>query len=223
MSVTLRSSQGSLGLTTRYMDVIELNRTFASRAIACMRELGVRWDNANPQGSGISLSYPRGCTGARQVVTIMHDMRKRSLSYSFLTMCIGGGQGMAVLVERKVGLASLLLIFRTPGGIGTLGPVAGASPVPFAAIAEKDVQAQSLPHSEVQPLRPAWSLRSHADIIEMPDKECNAPGLGVLLCFLRQGGEEFSVVLRPAQPLQHPGCNLAWVGGIVAQHADYSS
>ena len=101
-SVPLRSSQGSLGLTTWDMDVIELNEAFASQTIACMRELGMTWDNTNPHGSGISLGHPIGCTGARQVVTIMHDMRKRNLRYGLVTMCIGGGQGMAAVVERKV-------------------------------------------------------------------------------------------------------------------------
>jgi len=60
------------------------------------------WDNTNPHGSGISLGHPIGCTGARQVVTIMHDMRKRNLRYGLVTMCIGVGQGMAAVVERKV-------------------------------------------------------------------------------------------------------------------------
>jgi len=88
------------GLRISDMDVIELNEAFASQTIACMRELGMSWDNTNPHGSGISLGHPVGCTGARLVVTIMHDMKRRNLHRGLVTMCIGGGQGMAMVVER---------------------------------------------------------------------------------------------------------------------------
>jgi len=82
------------------MDVIELNEAFASQAIACIRELGLSLDNTNVSGSGISLGHPIGCTGARLVVTILHEMRRRDLHRGLVTMCIGGGQGMAMVVER---------------------------------------------------------------------------------------------------------------------------
>ncbi len=75
---------------------------FASQAIACMRELNMSWDQTNPHGSGISLGHPIGCTGARMIVTIMHDMKHRDLRHGLVTMCIGGGQGMAAVVERRV-------------------------------------------------------------------------------------------------------------------------
>ncbi len=89
-------------LTIKDMDVIELNEAFAAQAIACMRELDMNWDNTNPNGSGISLGHPIGCTGARLVATIVHDMKRRNLHYGLVTMCIGGGQGMTAIVERKV-------------------------------------------------------------------------------------------------------------------------
>lgn len=82
------------------MDVIELNEAFASQAIACIRELGLSLDNTNVSGSGISLGHPIGCTGARLIVTILHEMRRRDLHRGLVTMCIGGGQGMAMVVER---------------------------------------------------------------------------------------------------------------------------
>jgi acetyl-CoA C-acetyltransferase len=88
------------GMTIKDMDVIELNEAFASQAIACMRELGMNLDNTNVHGSGISLGHPIGCTGARLTVTIMHEMKRRNLKRGLVTMCIGGGQGMAMVVER---------------------------------------------------------------------------------------------------------------------------
>jgi len=89
------------GLTIEDMDLIELNEAFAAQTIACMRELDMSWDNTNPHGSGISLGHPIGCTGARITVTAMYDMKRRGLHYGLITMCIGGGQGMAAVVERE--------------------------------------------------------------------------------------------------------------------------
>ena len=88
------------GVGIKDMDVIELNEAFASQAIACIRELGLSLDNTNVRGSGISLGHPIGCTGARQVVTILHEMRRRKSKLGLVTMCIGGGQGMAMVLER---------------------------------------------------------------------------------------------------------------------------
>lgn len=98
----VRRALKKAGLTVNDMDVIELNEAFAAQAIACMRELDMSWDKTNPHGSGISLGHPIGCTGARMVATIMHDMKHRDLHYGLVTMCIGGGQGMAAVVERRV-------------------------------------------------------------------------------------------------------------------------
>jgi len=98
----VRRALKKAGLTVNDMDVIELNEAFAAQAIACMRELDMSWDKTNPHGSGISLGHPIGCTGARMVVTIMYDMKHRGLHYGLVTMCIGGGQGMAAVVERRV-------------------------------------------------------------------------------------------------------------------------
>jgi acetyl-CoA C-acetyltransferase len=88
------------GLSVEDMDVIELNEAFAAQAIACMRELGFSLDNTNVHGSGISLGHPIGCTGARLVVTIMHEMQRRDHNLGLVTMCIGGGQGMAAVLSR---------------------------------------------------------------------------------------------------------------------------
>ncbi len=88
------------GLTTEDIDIIELNEAFASQAIACMRELGLSLDNTNVRGGGIALGHPIGCTGARLMVTIMHEMKRTDHKCGLVTMCIGGGQGMAAVVGR---------------------------------------------------------------------------------------------------------------------------
>jgi acetyl-CoA C-acetyltransferase len=88
------------GISIKDLDIIELNEAFASQAIACIRELGLSTDNTNVHGSGISLGHPIGCTGARLVVTILHEMKRQNLHLGLVTMCIGGGQGMAMVIER---------------------------------------------------------------------------------------------------------------------------
>jgi acetyl-CoA C-acetyltransferase len=96
----VRKALKQAGMTIDDMDVIELNEAFASQAIACMRELNLSLDNTNVRGSGISLGHPIGCTGARLTVTILHEMRRRDLHTGLVTMCIGGGQGMAAVLQR---------------------------------------------------------------------------------------------------------------------------
>ena len=87
-------------LTITDMDLIELNEVFAAQIIACMRELDTSWDITNPHGGGIALGHPLGATGARLVVTAMHDMQQRNLHYGLVAMPVGGGQGMAAILER---------------------------------------------------------------------------------------------------------------------------
>lgn len=87
------------GLQLGDIDLVELNEAFAAQAIACIRELGFDLDRTNVNGSGISLGHPIGCTGARVTVTLLHEMRRRGVKYGLCTMCIGGGQGMAMIVE----------------------------------------------------------------------------------------------------------------------------
>jgi len=87
------------GIPIDDIDVIELNEAFASQAIACMRELGLGIDRTNIFGSGISLGHPIGCTGARLVVTLLNAMKRTNAKYGLATMCIGGGQGMAMIFE----------------------------------------------------------------------------------------------------------------------------
>jgi acetyl-CoA C-acetyltransferase len=78
---------------------IELNEAFASQAIASMRELGLDIEKTNVYGGGISLGHPIGCTGARILVTLLYELRRKGISLGLASLCIGGGQGMAMLIE----------------------------------------------------------------------------------------------------------------------------
>jgi len=89
------------GLSLKDIDLIELNEAFASQAIGVVRELGIDLDKVNPHGSGISLGHPIGCTGARIIVTLLYEMIRKDLQFGLATLCIGGGQGMATVIDRK--------------------------------------------------------------------------------------------------------------------------
>lgn len=82
------------------IEMIELNEAFASQAIGCMKELGIAYEKPNELGSGISLGHPVGATGARQMVTGMHLMQRKGYQSGLISMCIGGGMGMAMIVEN---------------------------------------------------------------------------------------------------------------------------
>ncbi|WP_392398541.1 acetyl-CoA C-acetyltransferase [Corynebacterium lehmanniae] len=91
-----------LGLTFDDIDLIELNEAFAAQALAVLDAWGISEDDprVNPVGSGISLGHPVGATGARMVVTAAHRMRRTDAKRALVTMCIGGGQGLAAVIER---------------------------------------------------------------------------------------------------------------------------
>lgn len=90
------------GLTLEQMDVIELNEAFASQALACLRELGLPDDteHVNPNGGAIALGHPLGASGARLVTTAVYELERRNGRYALCTMCIGVGQGIALIIER---------------------------------------------------------------------------------------------------------------------------
>jgi len=87
-------------LMIKDLDVVELNEAFASQAMGCVRELGFDLDKTNVHGSGISLGHPIGATGSRVLVTLAYEMKRRNLKHGLATMCIGGGMGIAMVVER---------------------------------------------------------------------------------------------------------------------------
>ena len=86
-------------LTIDQIDLIELNEAFASQSLACIKELGVNTDKCNMFGGGISLGHPIGCTGARLVTTALYQMKRLGLKYGLVSMCIGGGMGLAAILE----------------------------------------------------------------------------------------------------------------------------
>ena len=90
------------GLTIEQMDVIELNEAFASQGLATLRQLGVAddADNVNPNGGAIALGHPLGMSGARLVTTAAYQLRRTGGRYALCTMCIGVGQGIAMIIER---------------------------------------------------------------------------------------------------------------------------
>jgi acetyl-CoA acetyltransferase len=79
---------------------VELNEAFASQALASMRELGFEHDTLNVNGGAIAIGHPLGCSGARLIGTLAHELRRRGARYGVATMCIGVGQGMAAVVEN---------------------------------------------------------------------------------------------------------------------------
>lgn len=92
------------GLTLEQMDLIELNEAFAAQVLACTREWAFAerdFDRVNVNGSGISLGHPVGATGVRIMATMLHEMERRDAQYALETMCIGGGQGIAAVIERS--------------------------------------------------------------------------------------------------------------------------
>ena len=88
------------GLRIEEMDLIELNEAFAAQALACMRELGADPARVNVNGGAIALGHPLGASGARMITTLVHEMRRRGSRYGLATMCIGVGQGIAMIVKR---------------------------------------------------------------------------------------------------------------------------
>jgi acetyl-CoA acetyltransferase family protein len=88
------------GLTINDIDLIELNEAFAAQTLACINELGIDINRLNVNGGAIALGHPLGMSGARIITTLLYEMERRDLRYGLATMCIGVGQGIAVIIER---------------------------------------------------------------------------------------------------------------------------
>ncbi len=97
----IRRALKSVKMQIDDIERIELNEAFAAQAISCMQELGIDVEKPNQLGSAISLGHPVGCTGARQMVTLMHQMQRDNCATGLISMCIGGGMGMAMVVSRE--------------------------------------------------------------------------------------------------------------------------
>ena len=88
------------GLTISDIDLFELNEAFASQSIACMQELNIDYEKVNVNGGAIALGHPLGCSGVRISTTLLHEMQKRKIKYGLATMCVGVGQGAAIIYEN---------------------------------------------------------------------------------------------------------------------------
>ncbi len=96
----VRKALKGAGLTIDDLDLIELNEAFASQSLVCIRELGLDPAKVNVNGGAIALGHPLGCSGARLMTTLVHEMTRRGCRYGLATMCIGVGQGIATVIER---------------------------------------------------------------------------------------------------------------------------
>lgn len=88
------------GITLSDLDLIELNEAFASQSIACIHELGLDLQKVNVNGGSIAIGHPLGCSGARIATTLLHEMKRREVRYGLATMCVGVGQGAAMIFEN---------------------------------------------------------------------------------------------------------------------------
>ncbi len=88
------------GLTVSDLDLIELNEAFASQAIACIHDLGLDLEKVNVNGGSIAIGHPLGCSGARISTTLLYEMKRRGARYGLATMCVGVGQGAAIIYEN---------------------------------------------------------------------------------------------------------------------------
>jgi acetyl-CoA C-acetyltransferase len=91
------------GLTIDDIDLAELNEAFASQVLASSRELGLDHDKLNVNGGAIAIGHPLGCSGARLLGTLAHELRRRGGRYGLATLCIGVGQGLAAVIENPAG------------------------------------------------------------------------------------------------------------------------
>ena len=87
------------GINVGDLDLIELNEAFASQSIACIHDLGLDLEKVNVNGGAIALGHPLGCSGVRISTTLLYELKRRKAKYGLATMCIGVGQGSAVLFE----------------------------------------------------------------------------------------------------------------------------
>ena len=95
-----RKALGRAGLAAGDLDVVELNEAFASQSLAVVRDLGIDEERVNVNGGAIAIGHPLGMSGARLVVTLLHELGRRQGRYGVATMCVGVGQGQAALFER---------------------------------------------------------------------------------------------------------------------------
>ena len=92
---------GRAGLELDDMDLVEINEAFAAQVLSVGREIELDWDRTNVNGGAIALGHPIGASGARILTTLLHEMGRRDVQHGLATLCIGGGMGIAMVVEAN--------------------------------------------------------------------------------------------------------------------------
>ena len=100
-AVAIPEAVARAGLRLGDVDVFEINEAFASQCLYCVRELGIPVEKVNPNGGAIALGHPLGCTGARQIATLLHELRRSKKRFGVVSMCIGTGMGAAAVFENE--------------------------------------------------------------------------------------------------------------------------
>ena len=95
-----RQALSRAGMTIDDVDLVEINEAFAAQVIPSAKHLGISWDKLNVNGGSIALGHPFGMTGARIMTTLIHGLQKDDKTIGLESMCVGGGQGMAMIIER---------------------------------------------------------------------------------------------------------------------------
>src|SRR5688500_15647269 len=95
-----RQAMKRAGMTIDDIDLVEINEAFAAQVVPSAKELGIPWDKLNVNGGAIALGHPFGMTGARIMTTLLHNLQETGKTIGMESMCVGGGQGMAMIVER---------------------------------------------------------------------------------------------------------------------------
>ena len=96
----IRKLLSKTGMSLQDFDLVEINEAFAAQVLACLRDLQVDPDRLNVNGGAIALGHPIGCSGTRVVTTLVHEMQKRKARYGLASLCISGGMGIALGIER---------------------------------------------------------------------------------------------------------------------------
>ena len=96
----IRQTLGRAGMTMADVDLVEINEAFAAQVVPSAKDLGISWDKLNVHGGAIALGHPFGQTGARIMTTLLNGLEDAGKAIGLESMCVGGGQGMAMLVER---------------------------------------------------------------------------------------------------------------------------
>jgi acetyl-CoA C-acetyltransferase len=95
-----RQALARAGMTIDDIDLVEINEAFAAQVVPSAKHLGIEWDKLNVNGGAIALGHPFGMTGARIMTSLIHGLQDADKTYGLETMCVGGGQGMAMIIER---------------------------------------------------------------------------------------------------------------------------